>query len=183
MTYFYFHTDRRTSLHAGQVINLTNERTAIGAYATDRAEFFATCFPAGVTEHGANYLLNTARAQPAQDTLGLLEVLAEWIRRASYPHLPSRLQSFFAWRSLADARQFAQRFALQAPAGSPISSTIWEVEAESAGFESDMNRLTLGECWLDALIFIDAYWRRSYTAAPNVEVLLQPPVRIIRRAT
>jgi len=179
MPHYYYHTDRRSELKPGQVITMAMDRTAIAQFNTDRAQFLASLLPDGVTQHGYGYLIDN-RLEPAKDTNGTIEVLAEWIRQARYPLLPSRLQSFFAWRTLADARSFVQQFALAAPAGTRTDSTIVEVEADEPVFESDMKRLSLGVCWLDAFVFLDAYWRQDYTPAPVVEVLLKPPVRVIR---
>ena len=178
MTRFYIHTDRRGSLQAGQVIDLSNDAATIGQYNTDRAQFLSALFPNGISEHGERYLF-----QQQRDTSGMIEALAEWIRQAKYPHLPSRLQSFFAWRTLEDARRFGQSRALRDAAGSPIVSIIWEVESQAAIFESDMNRLHLGECWLDAFLWVDAYWRQDYTPRPLIEVLLELPVRVIRKVS
>ncbi|MBK8772684.1 MAG: hypothetical protein IPM06_19965 [Rhizobiales bacterium] len=177
--YYYFHADRSSGLKPGQVITLN---TTPARFNTDRSRFLASLLPDGITQHGIGYLVEP-RPQPYQDTNGLLEVLAEWIRQARYPQLPSRLQSFFAWRTLSEARSFVQQSALGQPAGTTIDSTIWEVEADPPIFESDMRRLQLGPCWLDAFIYLDSYWRQDYTATPIIEVLLKPPVRILRAIT
>ncbi len=183
MPRYYYHADRRTSLKPGQVISLTCNRTDLAQFNTDRAHFLSALLPDGITQHGWGYLIDDHRQPPHEDTNGMIEILAEWIRQARYPHRPSRLQSFFAWRSLADARAFMQDSILAQSAGTLPHSTIWEVEADEPVFESDMNRLSLGNCWLDAMMFLDCYWRQDYTPKPRVEVLLTPPIRIIRSAS
>lgn len=181
MATYYFHVSRNNTLRAGQVIKLGHDKAALQSFHTDRAAFLAERFPDGVTQHGWEYLLNDQRSAPNKDEQGLLEIVAELIRREKYPYRPSRFQSFFAWRSLSDALRFAQDFALRSVAGSPMQGTLWQVEAEEALFESDMNLLRFGTCWLDIMIFMDRYWRQEYLPNPLIEVLLSPPITIVKQ--
>jgi hypothetical protein len=176
-----YHVDRvMNRLKAGQVINLIHDKSTI-THTTDRARCYVNMFPDGVTYHGWNYLLNTDRPAPHQDLLGMIEVLAEQIRRADHPHRISRFQAVFGFRTIQDAERFISLYPVTLPNGvQRKQGDIWEVEGE-VEFESDMQRLSLGNCWLDALININAYWQGVHSSSPLREVLLKPPVRVIRR--
>lgn len=176
-----YHIDRvKSRLKAGQVLGLIHDKSSISA-TTDRARQYVEMFPDGVTYHGWNYLINENRPTPSRDTLGIIEILAEQIRQTRYKNRISRFQSIFAFRIIEDAQQFIALYPVTVSDGVQLNQgAIWEVEGEVA-FQSDMHRLNLGECWLDALININAYWQGRDSNLPLREVLLRPPVKVIRK--
>jgi len=178
----YFHVDRLCRLSSGQIIISSKEATG---YETLRAQMMHELFPGGVSRHGVEYFIDSGHAQPSVDTNGMIEMIAELMRRVKYPERPSRFQSLFAWQTLEDAYRFAGQSKLSRPDNANPAFAVWEVDTMGSGeiFASDMKLLSLGTCWLDAFVHIDAYWHQDYSSDPFVEVLLPLPVRVIRQAT
>lgn len=178
----YFHVDRLCRLSSGQIITSSKEATD---HQTPRAQMMQDLFPNGVSRHGVEYFIESGHAQPNADTNGMIEMIAELMRRLKYPQRPSRFQSLFAWQTLEDAHRFAGPSKLPRPDNANPAFAVWEVDTMGPGetFASDMKLLSLGACWLDAFIHIDAYWHQDYSSDPFVEVLLPLPVRVIRQVT
>lgn len=177
MTIFY-HVDRMgTVLEPGKIIDLNYNAENLFRN-TDRFRHFVDMFPDGVSYHGHRYLLATTEMLPENDSSGMIELLAEYIRQVHYGNRFSRLQSFFAFKTLEEANRFVGMF----PSKSEMPKyNIWEVECDNQEFVSDMRRLNLGKCWLDASLNLHNYWRGVYTDKPIEEVLLRPPVKILRK--
>lgn len=180
MAFRFYHADRiRGRLSVGQDLGLLPD--TIFTDTTDRALIYRAMFPEGVTTHGQNFLLRDDRGSPATDTLGMIEFLAEEIRRASYPQRPSRFQSVFACKTIDEAEFFIKTYpSYSAPGVAQYQGDIWEVEGELL-FEADMQLLKLGDVWLDALVFLHAYWLGQRSGDPFVELFLRPPVKVIRK--
>src|SRR5262245_41181293 len=84
-------------------------------------------YPEGLSLHGWEYM--TWRVLPFTEPNGkvsftpnerAIELIFEYVRRASFPKQPSRLQSYFGWDSLEEARAFG------AQSGRPV----YRVEAD-----------------------------------------------------
>lgn len=178
----YFHVDRvRGRLKADQVIQLVYPKMGVDG-CSDKANLYTCMFPAGVSLHGWQYLLCKDRPRPSEDRMGLIEVLAEEIRRLDYGGRVSRFQSFFAFHTVEEAERFIRMYPVTLADGrEACQGDIWEVEGDDVRFESDMRRLSLGDCWLDALVNLHAYWQGRFTSDALCEVLLRPPVRIVRK--
>lgn len=132
-------------------------------------------FPEGVTQHGNAYLLNGQ--QPAFGASGNIELLFEYVRRSRFPDAPSRFESVFGWESIEAAAKFKIDY------GTPTAG-VWEVETPSNPFRADMHCLTLGGSLLVFSYRAARYWSQLDSAAegqPRWELLLRPPVRVIRR--
>lgn len=128
-------------------------------------------FPSGVTLHGEKYLVDASSS--SRITSPAIELVWESIRRAHYPHAPSRFQSLFASSSLDQAQLFRAQFGQNAP--------IYEVAAE-ANFRADMNALHSGSSALFTSYLAQRYWRQEPgSAEPFWEYLLTPPVTVGRQ--
>jgi hypothetical protein len=180
----FYHVDRVTGrLKSGQVIEFLYAKSEIKDR-TNRADIYTSMFPNGVTYHGWEYLLNDKRVQPHQDKLGMIEILAEFIRRSDYPERISRFQSFFACKTLEDAKRFISLYPITTPEGeTKCQGDIWLVQCDRVAFEGDMTYLGLGDCWLDAITRLKLYWagERGQDQAPLLEVLLKPPVTVVKK--
>lgn len=177
----FYHVDRVTGrLKPGQIIKCIFAKSDIKDR-TNRAEIYTAMFPNGVTYHGWNYLLNDKREGPDQDLLGMIEVLAEFIRRSYYPEKISRFQSFFACKTIRDAERFISLYPVKTPEGDIYRGDIWLVRCDKVSFEGDMTFLGLGDCWLDAIINLHLYWTGKIGENPLIEVLLKPPITIVEK--
>jgi hypothetical protein len=132
-------------------------------------------FPDGLTIFGIRHVVPDTRLGRVSDEKMELEFECERIRRHFYRHKPSRLQSVFALASLDEAVHFrAHLGALER------HSEIWIVEAAVAGHRGDMQLLDPAAREEQRL---RDYWggRRGDHLPPIWELLLSPPVTLIRR--
>lgn len=166
MTSFYI-VDRQHSLREGLTIELTRysdiSPRELQLHVDDM-------FPDGLSSHGERYFLRS-------DALALvaspnIEILFEYVRRAAYPSRPSRFQSVFAFRTLADARIFRASYSTK-------TEPIWELHAQSY-FIADMRLLTAGNSILWYSYLAHKYWKGEPSEDPLWEVLLVPPVTVLR---
>jgi hypothetical protein len=140
-------------------------------------------FPAGVTEHGNGYFLNSRRS--ATDVSANLELVFEYVRRASFDHAPSRFEAAFGFETAAEAQAFR---------ASPIyghpTAAVWELETPHEPFRADMTCLTLRGSMLRASYVAERYWTQQDNGfqllgepptPPVWEWLLRPPVTVVRR--
>lgn len=100
-----------------------------------------------------------------------IELVFEFVRRAQFPHLPSRLQSFYGFDSLDRVKSFAG-------GGCPI----FELEP-STSFRADIAWLYLGTQLSVASFNAHQYWRGVPSAQPDWEYLLVPPVKVFALST
>lgn len=178
----FYHVDRvRGRFNVGQIVTLVYDKSAI-TDRTNRAANFVSMFPDGVTYHGWEYLLNDRRSSPHQDTIGIIEMLAEYIRRSHYPERLSRFQSFFACKTIQDAERFISLYPITMPGGqTKHQGDIWLVQCDTVAFQGDMTYLGLGDCWIDAITKLHLYWSGESGQDPLWEVLLKPPVTMIKK--
>ena len=96
-------------------------------------------FPEGLSPHGWRFMLD--RYDYIRDPITndafvnhtwQVEFAFEMVRRAAFPKMNSRFQSYFAWERLDAARSFRKE-----------TQTIYRIQAEK-GFRADQNWLTLG---------------------------------------
>lgn len=176
----FFHVARvHEQLHAGQVLGLRS--VPFQTATADELPHLRSFLGEGISEHGFRYLVARRSEPPKTDTNGMLEMLAEYLRRAEYSDRLSRFRAFFAVRQREDADRFAKEYPPERTAReAPPPAEVWEVEGEMA-FETDMRRLELGATWLTALSNLHAYWQGIPTNEPLFEVLLRMPVTVIAR--
>ncbi|OZF01322.1 hypothetical protein CH299_11870 [Rhodococcus sp. 14-2686-1-2] len=157
-TQSFFHVDRRGTLaHTGGYIALSG---------------------AGLSEHGRQYQLdepvvgsvswNGSSANIVSTNLAV-ENFWELYRRATFPALPSRFHSLFAFTSINDARRFAKD-----AGGAPILELC--VPAGAVIHRGDMDWLKAGN-FAFMLDCADRYWTgQPMTATPVWEALIALPV-------
>lgn len=165
----YFHVDRQASLSLGTVIHL---QVFADVRPMELQAHLSELLPDGVTRHGDHYLVSNNRAV---DTSAAIEFAYEYVRRAAFSDRPSRYQSFFATPDLDSARAFRTEFA----AGQ--AAPIWEVEADE-GFHTDMHLVTHAANTSSLVMssFAHRYWTPHPTPSPQSEVLLRPPMTVVR---
>jgi hypothetical protein len=186
----FFHVDRSAALQPGQVLNLTRlDQLPAANKIPDAAlqDHVEELFPQGVTYHGLSFLFyqNTLAFpihQGLYDTQSLndmrsqaIDLVLEYVRRASFQDRPSRYESIFCWRSRDDATRFTS---LIGNAGAPIV----EIEGDER-FVADMNVLTFGTA-LGTSLMAHRYWRGEPlpSGTPLWEVFVAPGARVIGRA-
>jgi hypothetical protein len=164
----FYTVDSQGRLYKGLKIALVKYRDV---RPTELQVHIDAMFPEGVTSHGELYFLRNAShprlASPQ------IELVFEYVRRAMYPHRPSRLQSFFAFESLTQAVEFRRRFRND-------QGVVWMVEADKF-FQADMHLLTTGTSILLYSYFAGKYWKGEPGPSPFWEVLLAPPVSVLCR--
>jgi hypothetical protein len=180
MAHVTYSVDRLGQLQAGmslELIRYANVQPPVLQVDVD------AWFPEGVTSHGERYLLRPAPAFMFEPNI---ELTCELIRRAEFPNLPSRFQSAFGCKSLAEAKLFLAEFG---PACR--GAQIFEVETDVEPFRADMRCLNIQGSILVAAYGARRYWRQDpnkmelfpgvLPTAPFWELLLQPPVRVLRQ--
>jgi hypothetical protein len=106
-----------------------------------------------------------------------LEAECERVRQEFYPLKPSRLQSVFAVATLDEARVFRLR---PDAVNKPCDNEIWTVEAAAVGHQGDMR--LIDPAHRDERTLRN-YWEGlpKDELPPTWELLLQPPVTLVRR--
>lgn len=129
-------------------------------------------FADGLSIHGWHYLLERL-SYPQMGSVNFvnydpsLELAFEHLRRADHASAPSRFQSYFAWESFADATAFSQ-------------GAIFELEADDQ-YRVDQNWLRFGYQVVHTSLCATRYWSQVASPSPKWEILLKPPVRVLRR--
>lgn len=171
-----YHIDRTNSLTEGQIVRLF---PVISEY-----PFMAhKMFPNGISVHGFHYINEKVQHEgdnsPAFYTL---EYELELIRRCYFPNLPSRYQSFFALESPDDIILWKNMF--------PSDCTIWEVEFDEEQCIKRDARLLTPSISLnvpkpyasisESFYYCGLYWDGHFTDNPLPELLVVPPVKILK---
>lgn len=167
----YFHVDRRARFAAGQQVELSKlDLDAV----PDLAEHCNNLFPDGVSAHGKQYLNLDVKSGNGE---AATELIWEYVRRAHFPHRPSRFTATCAWRELQEAKAFRARM------GS-TNAKIWRLDA-AEGFVANMSLLNVSTSTLRASQFAHAYWAGEHGPAipgvlpPYWEVLLCGPITVV----
>lgn len=130
-------------------------------------------FPEGVSTHGERYFLrNTSRPNELSPSI---ELLFEYVRRANFPHRPSRFQCMFGFETPNDTVKFREQFGNN-------QGVIWEISVEQY-FKANMSLLRFGDSILLYSYFANKYWAGEAGSDPNPfwEILLIPPIKVIRK--
>ena len=98
-----------------------------------------------------------------------VEFTFEMVRRAAFPKMNSRFQSYFAWETLDAARNFRKE-----------TQTIYLMQAEK-GFRADQNWLTLGTQGIATSLCAHRYWSGAASSEALWEIVLCAPVHIVGR--
>lgn len=133
-------------------------------------------YPRGLSKHGIEYLVETCLIYPHPGSgpptdftpiSPVIEAIFEQVRRADFPHLPSRMQSMFAWCNLEDAYMLRDN--------AKNNSAIYQIESESA-FVGDMNLVYLSASVIGAFELATRYWSGRKTRNPLLEAVIPLPV-------
>jgi hypothetical protein len=166
----FYHLDRKAEdLKPGYVMRLK----AVNTGGRPEAAHLNEMYPEGFSRHGVIYACGYAEPGPELRR----EHVLEFVRQDHYPHLPSRFTSFFACESADDARKLkAEGWLGQEGWGNAV---IWVVEAESY-FRADMGLFGFSR-YANVEQIAHAYWRQVESPRPFWELLLKPPVTVIKR--
>lgn len=171
-----YHIDRDNTLQEGQIISL---------YKNNESSFLEnTIFPDGLSYHGLHYLdesfQNLCGNQPS---FYVLEYELELIRKSYFPNLPSRFQSFFAIESIEENKKWDGIFS--------DDCTIWEIEFDESNCiirDSNLLQPTLKTensnivfSPKDSFLYGYHYWSGYNTTNPRMELLIKPPIKIIKK--
>lgn len=102
-----------------------------------------------------------------------IELVFELVRKASFPSMPSRFQSVFAFETLSEAQNFKAN-------NSKYPSLIYLVEGQRS-VKLDMSLLKIGFNAAVGILLAEKYWSGQQSEIPEWEVLIQPPIKIIRQ--
>ena len=162
----YWHVDRSGTLAVGQVITL---QKFSDISPVELQQHVDGLFPEGVSRHGDKYLLNGNSNTENNDSR--IELIFEYLRRASFPKKLSRFQAFFGCKTIEDVRKFKRKFG-------NIDSKVFEVEAERAEYV-DMGMLLFNGTILAISYYAHLYWQgNSISEDPYWECLLYAPIII-----
>jgi len=163
----FYTLDRTNSLSAATTINLAIYKDITPPELQLHVQ---KMFPDGVSVFGERYLLRS-KSDP-RSSEPAIEFIFEYVRRANFPERPSRFQSVFGFESLVQVTEFRSRFG----GGQGV---IWELESEEY-FRADMNLLRLETSILLCSYLANEYWAGKPDKDPFWEILLVPPVRVLR---
>lgn len=139
--------------------------------AEDNRQHLLSLFPDGLSLHGWDFALRRSTVPLSNgavllDPSCVVEMMFEYVRRASFPELPARFQSFFAFNNLEDVKAFANQL------------PIYQVTSTNV-FKFDQNWLTTGDQISMIYYNADRYWSGAATPMPKWEYLLVPPVTAV----
>lgn len=184
MNKLFYSVDRRGFYQEGAKLELmlvdTSDRpfwNLPGWYSeSELKQHLRELFPDGLSFHGWQYLLDRhdfinigTPPIPYVNHATTVELIFEYVRRASYPKLPSRFQSYFAWESIEDAKSFQQDQQL-----------IYQLECEQF-CKADQKLLTTGVQNITTSLCAHKYWSGESTSEPRWEYLLAHPVTVVKR--
>lgn len=180
----YFSVDRRGFYREGETLSLFEDNPLSGRVLLAVEDFITPdhlhdhlkqLFPDGLSLHGWDYisrqpLLIQVPGHPVQADYNLsLELLVEYVRRAAFPNLPSRLQSYFAFASLGEAKGFKTG-----------DQPIYRVRADLV-LQRDQRWLRHGHQNAIASYAAHRYWSGAAATNPKWEHMMVPPVRVLER--
>lgn len=165
----FYSLDRLGTLNENIEVGLINYKDINPVELQQHVELL---FPDGLSRHGERYFLRND-SSPRLSTPSI-EILFEYVRRAYYPDRPSRFQSMFAFEDLNQAIEFKARYGNG-------QGTIWQIESKKY-LKADMGLLLFGNTILVSSYLAHKYWKGEAGQNPIWEVLLMPPIRVIRRA-
>ena len=176
----YLHVDRSARLQTGDIIK--NEPycdeillNAMGFIDPDFVAHLNRLARAGLSRHGYSYII--AGGGEIQKYAYFIELQYEYVRFKHFPELPSRFQSFFAFREYKNALRFAKKY------GS--GGKIFEISFDGKCFIGDMNLLKLDRDPAKQKEYAENYWNsRQYRTdseyEPFWECVIDLPVEIKR---
>lgn len=182
----YFTVDRNKSLTPGQILNIDTYIDNRKFWPiqnivdkNDLANLVNELYPNGLTEHGKRYLLDECLVIPTSNGpapsvphMPMIELIFELVRRLEFPNQISRFQVIYGWDSVEDAKKFKLLHGTN-------DSSIYAVTCEES-VRLDMNLLYLGGSSIGSIFFARKYWRGEAGNNPQWEILMKPPVEVVR---
>jgi hypothetical protein len=172
-----YSADRRKLYGAGPLVLTRTTYPGFRSFENDGsllpgelAAHIETLFPDGLSIHGWLYAPFTGSYNGGIHNDAALEITLEYVRRAFFPHLPSRFQSFFAFDDIERVKQFARE--------SAPGSRIVELRSNSS-VKVDMGWLKARRQLAGLSYVAHHYWSGAATEMPDWEYLMVPPVDII----
>lgn len=170
-----YHIDRDGTLQEGQIITL---------HKNNEPSFLEnTMFSDGISYHGFHYLNESIQNVGGNQTsFYILEYELELIRKAYFPNLPSRFQSFFAIKSIDEIQKWDGIFSK--------NCTIWEIEFDESNCIIRDSKLLIPVLKTgndiafspkDSFLYNYQYWNGYITKNPRREMLIKPPIKIIKK--
>jgi len=176
----YFHISHETftngNLAPGLTISLTKPFKGPSSPPPDDVVYWENVertvnadHPEGVSYWGEKFYLNLMDDEFMLER----ERYCEVVRRSQFPQMLSRLQGFFACESLKDAVEYRDRFKRS-------DAEIWEVEHDGRSHRLDMRWMRpCSEHEMKRNVL--QYWSDKETESPTWEILMLPPVQVLRQ--
>lgn len=200
----FYHADKHGELNPGDTMTLEwppqIKNDAFVRSLDSNEAVLQQEYPEGLSRHGARYAQSQLVSQEIPDTPGWdamcgifhfmrrdgsggthqtepyivqYEWMFEMVRRAEFADATSRFQSYFAWPTQEDAKQFINDHRSK-------NQLIYEVECE----QYELRDMSLLEAQHFGMGLENAreYWRAETDSdAPKWEVLMEPPVKVVKR--
>ena len=158
----FYHVDRTDTIKNLKTIELIHPHVL----PAELNETLLELFPGGLSKHGNQYAIESFKGFHTETST---EQIFELYRQMYFPDKPSRFQSFFAFTSLEDAKNFALKY--------PFFK-IYEVSIDHENYHiGDMN-LVKGETIIQCHKYVLDYWSGRLSNEPLKEALLIPPIHI-----
>lgn len=165
-----YHIDRRSALKPDFIIELRDHTEKFN----DKSGTMNMLYPGGISNHGLLY----HSLVPSPENAAFLESVFEYERRLNFPEKQSRFQSFFASETIEDALKWNMSFNKNG------SCPIWEVEFNHSNYlkldQSWTSNFQPGSPYISMANNANRYWSGELTEIPFMELLILPPIKIIR---
>ncbi len=167
----FYAVDRAKKLTENSVISLTKFGDVTPPMLQEHVD---ELYPHGVSVHGERYLINSN--SHGQISSPAIELLFEYVRKAHFPEIGSRFQSFFACETIAEAQLFKAAYGDE-------ENPIFEVFTSNKFFRGNMELLNNNQSNLVCSYLAHEYWKGSQgpNEQPFWELLLELPVTIGQR--
>jgi len=176
----FFHVTRTnlTRINKFELGQFENSIVGENLYSSNEFKSFIKAqFPDGISKHGEIFLLNPYQATgPNQGFTSndfLIEMTFELVRKLKFPHRNSRFTVSFGCMDLEDARRLKTTTF-------DGDGEIYEVECYNF-FKADMSFLRQGGSIIGMEIMAEKYWSGKSSKNPFWEVLMECPVRVLKK--
>jgi hypothetical protein len=145
--------------------------------ANEFKEYKLDLFPNGISKHGEIYLHNPFKSVPPNYSTApnefIIETVFELIRRLKFSTKKSRFISTFGCLTLDDAREIRDNVFKN-------KGSIYLVSCDNY-FKADMKFLRQTASIIGIQIVAEKYWSGLSTSNPFWEILMEAPIRIIKK--
>lgn len=173
----FYHIDRGNNLKSGQEISLTKFTDIVVPGNTEMTiklnQKLEEYFPNGVSRHGERYFVASIKQENIKDFINYdIELIFELERRVRYPQMISRFEAFFAVEKSEIKKM------IRSLCKGPKVVKVFEVECEEY-IKLDMSLLNK-QSSLMTIVNADMYWMGESSNNPLYEILLRPPIKVLR---